>query len=270
MLQVAEAAARAAGRRLIELQGRVGVREKGRADLVTEADLASQELIAEILLDAYPDHTILAEEAGVRADPTRPWRWIVDPLDGTTNYAHNVPMWTVSIGLESRGELVLGVVFHPLMDDLFAAARGLGAWRNGAPMRVSTVPRLAGALLSTGFPTDFEPDADRQMRWFRTFSALTHSVRRTGSSAWNLALVAAGGFDGCYATAMNPWDAAAGVVLVREAGGVVTGLDGSTYDVYQGGIVASNGRVHQELVQTLDEADLADRAGRADWGTAEG
>lgn len=253
-LEVAEQAARLAGEILIASSGRVTARDKAPFDLVTDADLASQRAIAEILGRAFPDHTLLAEEEGVVPDASRPFRWVVDPLDGTVNYAHGVPLWCVSIGLEHRGELVVGVVHQPLLRQTFSAVRGAGATLDGRPIRVSKVGRLSSSLIVTGMPTSFAPDADRQMAWFRRLSSGTHSVRRTGTSAWNLAMLAAGGFEVCYATSMAPWDAAAGVVLVREAGGQVTGLDGRPYDLYGGGILATNGLVHHEAEQALIEA----------------
>jgi myo-inositol-1(or 4)-monophosphatase len=253
-LAAARRAALAAGAILKESSGRVEVREKGPWDLVTESDFASQRCIAAVLREEFPDHTLLAEEEGVVPDPGNPWRWIVDPLDGTINFAHGVPIWCVSIALEHAGELVVGVVHHPLLGSMHAAARGQGTTLDGQPVRVSAAASLGASLIATGMPTDFAADADRQMAYMRRFSTGTHSVRRTGSSAWNLAMVASGGFDVCYATAMNPWDCAAGVVLVREAGGCVTGLHGEAFGAYQGGILATNGRVHDQALATLREA----------------
>lgn len=247
-LAVAEHAARAAGRILLDSFGRVEAREKAPGDLITDADIASQRAIAAILRERFPDHTLLAEEEGATPDPDAAHRWIVDPLDGTINFAHGVPLWCVSIALEHAGELVVGVVYQPLLDDMFSAARGLGARRNGQPMRVSATERLSGSLIVCGMPTDFGAVAERQLAIMGRFSTGTHSVRRTGNSAWNLAMTAAGGFDVCYATSIQPWDAAAGVVLVREAGGTITNFDGSPHDLYRNSILATNGRVHAEAV----------------------
>ena len=246
--EVAEQAALQAGVLLMKAYRNVEAREKGPADLVTDADTASQRLIAEILFNAFPDHTLLAEEDGVLPDPNNPWRWVVDPLDGTVNFAHGVPLWCVSIGLEHRGQPVVGVVNAPTANLLYSAALGQGATENGRPATVSTTRHLAESLLVTGMPTNFADDAARQLALFGRFSTGTHSVRRTGCSAWNLALVASGGYEACYATAMNPWDAAAGVALIREAGGVVTDLHGGPFDLYTSSILASNGRVHDEAV----------------------
>jgi myo-inositol-1(or 4)-monophosphatase len=252
--ELAERVATLAGRLLRGAYGQVVAREKGPGDLVTDADLESQRLIEEELKRAYPEHTLLAEEEGARADPARAWRWIVDPLDGTINFAHGFGFWCVSIGLEHAGELVVGVVHNPLSGDTYSAAKGRGATLNGRPMRVSGCERLGASLIATGFPTDIRESVDLQMAYMREFSIGTHSVRRTGSSALNLAIVAAGGFEVCYATVMNPWDAAAGVVLVREAGGIVSDLAGGPYDVYRPEILATNGRVQDEALRTLAAA----------------
>lgn len=252
----AERIAAEAGQLLLESYGKVSAREKGPADLVTEADFASQRLIALRLCEAFPGHTLLAEEEGEgsETDYSSPWRWVVDPLDGTMNFAHGFPFWCVSIALEHAGTLAVGVVHNPLTGDTYSASLGGGATLGGRPIRVSAADRLTSSLIATGMPTDFAADADRQTAYMRRFSTHTHSVRRTGSSALNLALLAAGGCDVCYATAMNPWDAAAGVVLVHEAGGTVTRFDGTTYDLYGQEILATNGRVHREATAALAEA----------------
>jgi myo-inositol-1(or 4)-monophosphatase len=245
-LEFAGEVARRSGEILEAAFGRVSAREKGPSDLITDADLASQRSAAAMIAGAFPDHTLLAEEEGAVPDPSKAWRWVIDPLDGTVNFAHGVPLWCVSVALEHRGELVVGVVHSPPTRQTFAAAKGRGATLNGAPIRVSGADRLSASLIASGMPTAFAADADRQMAWFRRLSTGTHSVRRTGTTAWNLAMVAAGGFDVCYGSSIHPWDAAAGVVLIREAGGTVTGLDGSAYDLYGLEILASNGRVHDE------------------------
>ena len=250
-LDVARRAAVGAGAALLSSYGKVEAREKGPGDLVTDADSASQRVIAAILAEAFPGHTLLAEEDGVVPDPDKPWRWVVDPLDGTINFAHGFPLWCVSIALEHRGELVAGVIHVPLTGATFAATAGGGATLGEEPLRVSEARSLRTSLIATGMPTDFAGDADRQVAYYRRFSTGTHSVRRTGSSAWNLAIVAAGGCDAFYATSLRPWDAAAGVLLVREAGGRVTALDGGPYDLYGGGILATNGHVHDEAVRAL-------------------
>lgn len=250
----AERMAHEAGALLKAAYGHVEAREKGPGDLVTEADRASQRLIAASIARAFPDHTLLAEEDGVQPDAHKPWRWIVDPLDGTMNFAHGFPLWCVSIALEHAGRLVVGVVHAPLLGTTYSASLGQGATVNSQPLRVSPVERLSGSLISAGLPADFGPDADRQTAYMRRFSTGTHSLRRTGSSAWNLAQVAAGGCDIFYATSTAPWDVAAGVLLVHEAGGMVTHMDGSGYNLYGDGILASNGRVHAEAVEAARAA----------------
>ena len=170
------------------------------------------------------------------------------------NFAHGFPLWCVSIALEHAGTLAVGVVRDPLTGDTYSASLGDGATKNGRPIRVSRAERLSTSLITTALPTDFEADADRQTAFMRRFSTRTHSLRRTGSSALNLAILAAGGCDVCFATAMHPWDAAAGVVLVREAGGSVSRFDGRPYDLYAQQILATNGLVHHESIAALAEA----------------
>jgi myo-inositol-1(or 4)-monophosphatase len=176
--------------------------------------------------------------------------WIVDPLDGTANYVHDVPAYCTSIGLMAQGELVVGAIFDPRQNEMFLAAKGLGATLNGTPMRVSPVTELRSALLSTGFPPD--PDClERNLNWWKVFSYKAQALRRTGSTALNLAYVAAGRFDGYWAFDNWAWDVAAGVVLVREAGGTVTRVDGSPCDPFQQDIVATNGTLHPEIMDAL-------------------
>ncbi|HEV3162730.1 MAG TPA: inositol monophosphatase family protein [Isosphaeraceae bacterium] len=250
----AERMAIEAGALLTAAYGHVEAREKGPGDLVTDADQASQQAIGQSIARAFPDHTLLAEEDGVTPDPSKPWRWVVDPLDGTTNFAHGFPLWCVSIALEHEGRLVVGVVHAPLLGTTYSASLGRGTTVNRQPLRVSRVERLTSSLISAGLPANFGPDAERQLAYMGRFSTGTHSLRRTGSSAWNLAQVAAGGCDVFYATSISPWDVAAGVLLVHEAGGLVTHMDGAPYDLYGPGILASNGRVHAEAVRAVGEA----------------
>ena len=251
---VAEAAARDAGRILLDHYGRVQAREKGPGDLVTDADSASQRSIAAALANAFPDHTLLAEEDDVIADPGNPWRWVVDPLDGTVNFAHGFPFWSVSIALEHAGQLVVGVVYNPLSGEMFSASRGAGATLDGTPLGVSSTKSLGSSLISSGFPTAFAQDSPRQLALINRMSTGTHSVRRTGSAALNLAHVAAGHFEVFYATSIRSWDVAAGVVLVVEAGGQVSALDGGPHDLDFGGLLATNGQVHSEAVTACIEA----------------
>jgi myo-inositol-1(or 4)-monophosphatase len=252
-LDAAREAARRGAAVLEEWRHRFQVREKGRFDLVTEADLGSQQAIRDFLHGRYPDHDFLGEEGGAgerRPGAGAPPTWIVDPLDGTTNYVHDCPLYCVSVGLEVAAELVVGVVLDPVRQELFAAASGLGAWLNDLPIHTSQAGRLEEALLATGFPPDLRGQ-ERTLEWWRYFSLRTRSLRRTGSTALNLAYVAAGRFDGYWAFDNHAWDVAGGVVLVREAGGVVTNVDGTPYDPYTPDALASNGPLHPVLLECL-------------------
>jgi myo-inositol-1(or 4)-monophosphatase len=248
--ELAELAARRAGTILIDMAGKVSVREKGPGDLVTSADLASQEAIRETILDRFPSHAFLGEESAIRTPPTAEFRWIVDPLDGTSNYVHGLEFYAVSIGLEHRGTPVVGVIYEPTSKRCFRATAGNGAYLNAELIRVSEVTSLKSALLVTGFPPGMRGRADL-LRLFEDFCAASHSVRRLGSAALDLAYVACGRFDGFYAPNLNPWDAAAGVVIVREAGGHVSNLDGSNYDLYTPDILATNSHIHDAMLAVL-------------------
>lgn len=229
---------------------RFQITEKGRCDLVTDADLGSQTAIRTLLSKRFPTHGFLGEEdSGPRSRPKLedPPMWIVDPLDGTTNYVHDVPMYCVSIGLYIAGELVVGVVLDPSRPELFAAAKGMGACLNGRPIRVSSAHHLDSALLATGFPPDMRGQ-EKALEWWRYFSLRTRSLRRTGSTALNLAYVAAGRFDGFWGFDNHVWDVAGGAVLVSEAGGVITNSDGAGYDPFRADQVASNGPLQSELL----------------------
>lgn len=255
-LEAAREAARRAAVVLDEIRRRkdgYGIREKGRFDFVTDADVAAQNAIRDFLLCRYPDHHFLGEESTAADEATRPGpdaspTWIVDPIDGTANFIHDCPFYCISIGLHLGGELVVGAILDPSRNELFSAAHGLGAWLNDQPMHASRVHRLEDALLAAGFPADMRGQ-ERLLEWWRYFSLRTHSLRRTGSAALNLAYVAAGRFDGFWAFNTYPWDVAAGVVLVREAGGRLTKADGSPYDPFVPDMLASNGPLHPLLVE---------------------
>lgn len=254
-LDAACQAARCGAAVLEDWRARFSVREKGRSDLVTEADLGSQRAVREYLVGRFPDHGFVGEEEGAsksRPEPGAPPTWIVDPLDGTTNYVHDIPAYCVSIGLQVDGELVVGAIFDPRQNELFAGARGHGATLNGKPLRNSATRRLADAVLATGFPPDVRGH-ERALDWWRHFSFVTRSLRRTGSTALNLAYVAAGRLDGYWGFDNHAWDVAAGVVLVREASGIVTKVDGSPYDAFAPDGLATNGHLHQLLLTELRE-----------------
>lgn len=253
MLNFAMETARDAGRILLEKFGTdIGVHKKGDIDLVTEADLASEALILERIRSHFPRHAILAEESGdaVVIDGASSWKWIIDPLDGTTNYAHGYPCFAVTIALEHEGEIKVGVTYDPTRDEMFAAERGRGASLNNKPIRVSTTEPLADALVVTGFPYNFKskPNFSKHLN-----DMLFHSrgVRRDGSAAIDMAYVACGRFDGFWEEGLNPWDMAAGVLLIEEAGGFVTSYDNSKFDLYHPPILASNGRIHAEMSAIL-------------------
>ena len=252
-LTIAVDVAREAGAILLEYAGGpLDVREKGRrADIVTVADKASEALIKRRLLDAFPNATVLGEETGTTHGSSDE-RWIVDPLDGTTNYAHGYPLCCVSIAYERAGELIAGVVFAPFMNELFAAERGSGAQCNGKPISVSAVESVAEAMICTGFhPADFE----RNARFFAAASHRAQAVRRDGSAALDLAYVAAGRFDAFWEFDLHPWDVAAGTLLVLEAGGIVTQIDGAVPAVDARSIAASNARIHDEFLDVLRAAN---------------
>jgi myo-inositol-1(or 4)-monophosphatase len=255
-MQSAIEAARRAGAVLIDWQQRFSVREKGRFDLVTEADLASQETVRGFLQARYPEHACLGEE-----DPDSGWgsfpkgqpTWIVDPLDGTTNYVHGNPVFAVSIGLAAANELAVGVIFDPSRNEMFRAARGLGAWLGDHPLHTSSAQRLEEALLSTGFPPDVQGQTEALAIW-HYFSLRTQSLRRTGSTSLNMAYVAAGRHDGFWATRAFAWDCAAGAVIIREAGGIVSQLSDEPYDLRKTEVLASNGPLHPVLLKGLRAA----------------
>lgn len=252
MLNFAIQTARDAGQILLEKFGRkINISMKGDINLVTEADLASEKLIIERIKSYYPKHSILAEEAGnavVLGDST--WKWIIDPLDGTTNFAHGYPCFCVTIALEHEGKIVLGVTFDPTRNELFAAEKGQGATLNNKPIRVSETEKLGNSLLVTGFPYNFK-QKENFARHLTDFLLQSRGVRRDGSAAIDMAYVACGRFDGFWEEGLNAWDVAAGVLLIEEAGGSVTYYDGSPFSVYSPPICASNGLIHHEMLQVL-------------------
>jgi myo-inositol-1(or 4)-monophosphatase len=244
-LDVAIAAAREAGALLLTRARDPGtVSEKGRrGDLVTDADRAAETAVLERLTRSFPNAAILAEEGGMRAGSSGE-RWIVDPLDGTTNFAHGYPLYCVSVGYECDGELIAGVIYAPAIDECFTARRGAGARLNGVPIRVSNVERLHDAMVCTGFqPSDY----GRNGKWFAAMSDRAQAVRRDGSAALDLAFVACGRFDGFWEFDLKPWDVAAGTLIVREAGGTVSQTRGERTRLDAPSILATNGRIHGEI-----------------------
>jgi myo-inositol-1(or 4)-monophosphatase len=218
---------------------------KGRIDLVTEFDRRSEAYVLAEIARRFPGHAVLAEESGAHAGSGV--RWIVDPLDGTTNFAHNYPFFCVSIAVEIDGDLVAGAIFDPVRGEMFAAASGRGATRDGVPIGVSAIDRVEDALVVTGFPYDVREHPERSVPLFQAFLQRAQGVRRDGSAALNLAYLACGRFDGFWEGHLAPWDVAAGTLLVREAGGTVTRYDGAPFDIAGREILASNGRLHGEM-----------------------
>lgn len=223
---------------------------KGDKNLVTEVDRESERLIVSHLNSFFPDYNVIAEE-GHYPQGNSPFCWIIDPLDGTTNYAHGFPWFCVSIGLEVAGEIVAGVIYNPVHDELFTAISGGGAFLDGRRLHVSSRSPLHNTLLGTGFPYDCASDPDNNFADFINFQKAARGIRRAGAAALDLAYVAAGRLDGFWELKLKPWDVAAGVLMVREAGGVVSSFDGSNYDIYTHRIVASNGLIHDEMTTLL-------------------
>ncbi|MBD2040676.1 inositol monophosphatase family protein [Microcoleus sp. FACHB-672] len=252
-LDIATEAALAAGAVLQAYWGNLEeVQEKGRpGDLVTEADKAAEKAILEVLRRHVPDHGILAEESGALGDTTGTYLWAIDPLDGTTNYAHQYPFSSASVGLLIDGVPSVGAIFDPFHNELFRAGKGLGATRNRRPIQVSQTPLLSKSLLVSGFAYDRRETTDNNYAEFCHLTHLTQGVRRSGSASLDLAHVACGRLDGYWERGLSPWDVAAGVVLVEEAGGRVTAYDGSPFQIRSGRILATNGQIHAELSKEL-------------------
>ena len=230
---------------------RVQVEYKGEADLVTEADRASEALIRERIRAQWPKHDILGEEQGL-TDTGSDYRWYVDPLDGTTNFAHGFPVFCVSMALEHRGRRIAGVVYDPTRAEMFAAGQGSGAYLNGERIHVSKVAKLAECLVATGFPSH-KRHKNPNIHFYHQITLRTHGVRRAGSAALDLCCVACGRFDGFWEFNLNPWDTAAGVLIIEEAGGRVTDFRGGPFQIDSRETLASNGLVHEALLHEFDE-----------------
>jgi myo-inositol-1(or 4)-monophosphatase len=257
-LAVAVDAARSAGRLLRDEIGRVRrIRHKASViDIVTEMDQRAEALILERLLAAFPDHGVLAEESGATEGRSE-FRWLIDPLDGTTNYAHGLPVYAVSVALERAGIVELGVAYDPSREECFVAERGRGAALNGEPIRVSNARVLDEALLVTGFPYDIRTSPETNLPEHAALSVRAQAVRRLGSAVLDLAWVACGRLDGFWELTLNPWDVAAGGLIVLEAGGRVTTVEGGPWRVEGPGILASNGPLHAAILDALREARAA-------------
>jgi len=252
-------AARAAGRVHLARLLKINVGFKANTiDLVTEADREAERAVIGVIRRAFPDHAVLAEESGASAgrndDHRSEHRWIIDPLDGTTNFAHGYPQFCVSIGYERRGRLEFGVVLDALKKECFTAQRGKGARLNGKPIRVSKISDLSAALLATGFPYDRRERRRFYMCFWESFMTHVQGVRRAGAAALDLAYVACGRCDGFWEFGLKAWDVAAGALIVEEAGGRVTNLDGTRLDLDRRSVLASNKRLHRAMVATIAEA----------------
>ena len=254
LLEFAEDVAKGAGEILRRNYGRKqSIRYKGEINLVTEVDRQSEAYIVERIRSSFPDHGILSEETPEILSSSS-YRWIVDPLDGTTNYAHNYPCFCVSIAVEGNGEALAGAVFDPLLSELFTATPGGGAFRNGERIAVSATENLRQSLLATGFAYDVKTSADTNLEYFREFVFTGQAIRRDGSAALDMCYLACGRFDGFWELLLKPWDTAAGHLILLESGGMATRLDGSPYDIHQPEILASNGRIHRQMQEVVQRA----------------
>ncbi|HTY00681.1 MAG TPA: inositol monophosphatase family protein [Bacteroidota bacterium] len=253
LLSLAVEAAKEAGAFLTDHVGKIrSIEHKdGLArNLVSEIDKGSEAMIIRRIKARFPDHDVLAEESGSHGTRSE-YRWIIDPLDGTTNFLHGVPIFSVTIAVDFKGSLVAGVTFDPTRNEIFTAEKGAGAFLNGARLRVTSASTLIESLMVTGFPYDLAERQDRPLEHFSNFALEAQGIRRLGSAALDLAYVAAGRFDGYWEVSLNPWDVAAGVLLVEEAGGKVTNLKGGTLDLYAPQIVATNGKIHDACIGVI-------------------
>jgi len=243
--------AREAGALLMSYFGKVAIEYKGDADLVTTADRNSEKLIVEQIRRRWPDHDLIGEE-GSRNETGSDYRWYIDPLDGTTNFAHGYPVFCVSMALEYKGERVAGVIYDPNRDEMFAAEKGSGSRLNGAPIGVSRTPRLQESLVATGFPSH-KRHKNPNIHFYHQLTLRSHGVRRAGSAALDLCYVACGRYDAFWEFNLNPWDTAAGVLIVQEAGGTVTNFSGQPFSIDSRQVLASNTLLHKELLHEFAE-----------------
>jgi len=255
-----ESVIRAGEVQMAHFGGDLHVDKKGAIDLVTEIDLCVEREFRARIAERFADHVVLGEEFSTESerDATPDYCWVFDPVDGTTNYAHGLPIFCSSLALEIRGVASVAAVYDPSRRELFTAERGQGAWLNGAPLRVSRADTLIDSLLCTGFPYSVQHRADNLVRVFAEFLKVSRAVRRLGSAAIDLCYVAAGRFDGFWEHALHPWDVAAGALIVEEAGGRVTNLEGGRYSSREGSVIATNGRIHDAMVATIASASFGD------------
>ncbi len=252
-LEISEQIAREAGALLHHhFERHIGFELKGEFDLVTEADHASERLVIEKLRQHFPTHSIVAEESGGHAGESAEYCWYIDPLDGTTNFAHGFPMYNVTMALEKAGEIIAGVIFDPEHDEMFTCERGGGALLNGMPIHVSHVARLEDSLVATGFPSR-KRHQNVNVHFYYQLAMITHGVRRAGAAALDLAYVACGRLDGFWEFGLNPWDMAAGTLLVTEAGGTCSDMHGAPMRLRGPHLLADNGKVHSAMLEVFGE-----------------
>jgi myo-inositol-1(or 4)-monophosphatase len=255
-----ESVIRAGDVQMAHFGGDVHIDKKGAIDLVTEIDLRVEREFRARIAERFPDHVVLGEEfsADAERDAVPDYCWVFDPVDGTTNYAHGLPIFCSSLALEIAGVPAVAAIYDPSRKELFTAERGQGAWLNGAPLRVSAADTLIDSLLCTGFPYSVQARADDLVRVFAQFLKVSRAVRRLGSAAIDLCYVAAGRFDGFWEHALHPWDVAAGALIVQEAGGRVTNLEGGPFSSREGSVIATNGVIHDAMVETIRSASSGD------------
>jgi myo-inositol-1(or 4)-monophosphatase len=248
-----EAVVRAGEVQLSRFGSGVRIDKKGAIDLVTEIDLQIEREFREMIAGRFPDHVVLGEEFETRGDrdASPAFCWVFDPVDGTTNYAHGLPIFCSSLALEIDGEIAVGAIYDPTRRELFTAERGQGAWLNGRPLRVTSENTLLDSLLVTGFHYGIQRDPEELVSLFREFITRARAVRRLGSAALDLCYVAAGRFDGYWESKIQPWDVAAGALIVQEAGGRVTTVRGGPFKSRAGSVLATNGRIHDEMVEII-------------------
>ncbi|MEF9475942.1 MAG: inositol monophosphatase [Candidatus Mariimomonas ferrooxydans] len=252
-LSTAVKAARLAGELILNSLGKISKRDisiKQTSDFVTQVDRDSEQIIIKTIKNSFPDHSFLAEESGKKSDSEH-YLWIIDPLDGTTNYIHGYPMFSVSIALEYKGEIILGVVFDPLRNELYTAEKNRGTFLNDKPVKVSSVSSLKNSLVTTGFPFRKKNMIDMYLKLFRNIFYKVSDIRRAGSAALDLAYLASGRCDGFFELGLSPWDIAAGSLLIKEAGGVVTDFGGDEDYLLTGNVVAGSPALHKEILEEV-------------------
>jgi myo-inositol-1(or 4)-monophosphatase len=245
-----EAVVRAGELQIAKFGTGIRIDKKGTIDLVTEVDLEVERMFRALVAERFPDHDVLAEELDIKPTGAR-HRWVFDPLDGTTNFAHGVPIFCASLALEIDGRPMVAAVYDPNRRELFTAERGIGSWLNGQRLKTSATSSVLEAMLVTGFPYNIHQEAEAFLKVFGNVLKHARAVRRLGSAAIDMCWVAAGRMDGFWEASLKPWDTMAAALILEEAGGKVTGMDGKTWDPYRGDILGTNGRIHDEVLRLL-------------------